>query len=83
MLTGPARHAEIERMQNLALRHLTPIFVKLAHNLSYIEVFALMIASIETRAGMSADAIKARAADITATHTTIPRIEGHNDRGDA
>lgn len=75
-LLGQERKDHISAQRKAARGQLERLATKLAGQLSYYEVFDLMIGAIEDRAGCSVDEIRRKSADVTANCANISRIGG-------
>ena len=74
-LRGQERIDHIAEQRGRALGYVQQLATKLAMQLSYIEVFDLMIGAIEDRAQCSAEEIRIKAAIITANLNSLTNIE--------
>jgi len=74
-LRGQERIDHIAEQRKRALGYVQQLATKLAMQLSYFEVFDLMIGAIEDRALCSVEEIKIRAAYITASCNAVTEIE--------
>ena len=74
-LRGQERIDHIAEQRGRALGYVQQLATKLAMQLSYIEVFDLMIGAIEDRAQCSAEEIRIRAAQITASCNAVTDLE--------
>ena len=74
-LRGQARIDHIAEQRKRAKGYVQQLATKLAMQLSYYEVFDLMINAIEDRALCSVEEIRIRAAHITASCNAVTEIE--------